>query len=366
MPSSTTTRKRGSNNSNPSTPVKKSKHSSSKTPVSDQDAENSHQRQSMLFKNPISAINETIQSPMASEFPPLRQKQLVDSNIHNLQHPALSNNSQASKGKGLDLSPSKRNVNFFDDDAQSNFDYVNLSPSKKFVDKYQEEKLTNRYPDYFYELAPYAQQVVLNKLTGATPIRPVSLDSQYNTVKSLLERTITLNEANSCLILGPRSTGKTLMVETALGELGTAYKNNFMVVRLSGFSLSDDRMAIREMCRQIDAQLASGNEALKQTADEIEKKSISESLSSLLTLLYTSPDELIPDEEEENEAYDEDIQGSVRILSKSKNVAMIVVIDGIDRFVLHNKQTLLYNLLDLVQSSKTPLAVVGITPKMVC
>lgn len=142
------------------------------------------------------------------------------------------------------------------------------------------------------------------------------------------------------------------MVDTALRTLGKKYTDEFVAVRLSGFAVVDDKMAIREICRQIDAYLQRGPYRKSVNYETIEKKSISECLTSLITVLNSDDDE----------SESEDTPGAKR---KEAPISVIIVLEEVDRFAQHSKQTLLYNLLDVAQSSKIPIAVIGVTPRMV-
>lgn len=47
------------------------------------------------------------------------------------------------------------------------------------------------------------------------------------------------------------------------------------------------------------------------------------------------------------------------------NQSIVFVLDEFDLFAQHKNQTLLYNLLDVSQSAKTPIAVIGLTCRLV-
>lgn len=177
---------------------------------------------------------------------------------------------------------------------------------------------------------------VLAKLNQRKTPRLVNLDRQQTEIESLLENTIVNHEGNSCIIMGPRSTGKTTLIDTTLSRLRTKYPHQFVVVKLSGFAQSDDKMALREMSRQLDAILFNGEIS---EFEGLEKKSMSETLESLLGVLGGNNDD------------------------KSR-VAVIIILDELDRFALSTRQTLLYNILDISQTSPVGVAVVGITARM--
>ncbi len=47
------------------------------------------------------------------------------------------------------------------------------------------------------------------------------------------------------------------------------------------------------------------------------------------------------------------------------NQSIVFILDEFDLFAQHKNQTLLYNLLDVAQSAKTPIAVIGLTCRLV-
>lgn len=189
---------------------------------------------------------------------------------------------------------------------------------------------------------------VLSRINGRQRTELFGLKNQYTEIYTLLEHTITEGEGNSCLLIGPRSCGKSLIMDTALDRLNTKYKGQFITIRLSGFAQSDDKMALREICRQFDVELSKG--FTQEEYEGLEKKSMSETLQSLIGLL-DPPQSQIQDNDEE-------------LADSKRPVAVVIVLDEFDRFTQVSRQTLLYNLFDMAQSSHTPLAVIGVTSRM--
>jgi origin recognition complex subunit 4 len=190
---------------------------------------------------------------------------------------------------------------------------------------------------------------VLSKINGRQRTELVGLKEQYNEIYTLLEHTITEGEGNSCLLIGPRSCGKSVIMDTALDKLKATYKDQFITIRLSGFAQSDDKMALREICRQFDVELSKG--FTPEEYEGLEKKSMSETLQSLIGLLDPPKHQFQDNNDEE----------SVNVKTP---VAVVILLDEFDRFTQVSRQTLLYNLFDMAQSSHTPLAVIGVTSRM--
>ncbi|KAF9545589.1 origin recognition complex subunit 4 [Mortierella hygrophila] len=200
------------------------------------------------------------------------------------------------------------------------------------------------------ELVSLAKTAISARLAERSlPVALVGLEEQYKKVLGLMRRTIETGESNSCLILGPRGTGKTMLVRQALKDLerqfGTSYQDeygeyeddmdvddvrkDFMVVHLNGLVQTDDRMALKEIMRQLSRE---GESELGNS-----NTSFSDSLPSLLTFLKAGTKAQYP---------------------------IIFILDEFDLFAQHTKQSLLYNLFDVAQSAEWPIAVIGLTCRM--
>ncbi|TIB09034.1 hypothetical protein E3P77_02782 [Wallemia ichthyophaga] len=151
-------------------------------------------------------------------------------------------------------------------------------------------------------------------------------------------------EGNSVLVVGGRGTGKTLAVRSALAAVPT---RRFIPIHLHGSVHTTDKMALREMARQIRAQggTVTSLDALQLQVDESGEGGEStehpehtidigqSTLTALLTLLAASA------------------------------LPIVVVLDEFDLFAAHARQALLYCLLDCAQGGRRRggLAVVGTT-----
>ncbi len=181
------------------------------------------------------------------------------------------------------------------------------------------------------------KKVVLEKLTGRRPIPLTGLDDEHDKVHHLLEQTVTAGEGNSMLIIGARGTGKTTLVNAVLGEIAAKHREHFHVVRLNGFVQTDDKLALREIWRQLGREM--------EVEEEGQAKNYADTLTTLLALL-SHPSELSGAEPEQ--------------VAKS----VIFIMDEFDLFAGHPRQTLLYNLFDIAQSRKAPIAVLGLTTRV--
>jgi origin recognition complex subunit 4 len=177
--------------------------------------------------------------------------------------------------------------------------------------------------------------IVLEKLSGKRSIPLVHLEEEYAKVHSLVEATVVAGEGNSMVLIGARGTGKSTLVNTVLSDLAKTQKEYFHVIRLNGFIQTDDKLALREIWRQLGREMEIDEEAGKSYADTL----------TMLLALLSHPDEIVGE----------------RLGQVAKSV--IFIMDEFDLFATHARQTLLYNLLDIAQSRKAPIAVIGLTTK---
>ena len=182
---------------------------------------------------------------------------------------------------------------------------------------------------------------ILDGLTGKRRLPVVGFDIEYQKINQIIEQTILAGEGNSMLVIGARGSGKTTVVETVISEMMVEHADDFHVVRLSGFLHTDDKLALKDIWRQL------GREMELEDDTKGLPSSYADTLTSLLALL-SHPSELSATDLEDNHA--------------AKSV--IFIIDEFDLFATHPRQTLLYNLFDIAQSRKAPIAVLGLTTKV--
>ncbi|ODH13831.1 hypothetical protein ACO22_06858 [Paracoccidioides brasiliensis] len=244
------------------------------------------------------------------------------------------------------------NVEEYDDESQNDLSALQLQ--QELVDNDTHMVEADELPHYASkfkmlceenELGSHVEslaQCILKKLTGKHPIPLRCLDSQYQTVHQLAEQTVVAGEGNSLLLLGSRGCGKTAVVESVISSLAKDHGDDFHVVRLNGFIHTDDRVALREIWRQLGREMNTKEETSKTI-------SYADTMASLLALL-SHPEELFGVSDDPN------------TISTAKSV--IIVLDEFDLFAYHPRQTLLYNLFDIAQARKAPVAVLGLTTKV--
>ena len=216
------------------------------------------------------------------------------------------------------------------------------SPSSKL---YPEEPLLKdaKVLQQMFEEEPKALSTLktglLQGLAGARRLPLIGLGYERQKVQQLVEQTVLAGEGNSMLVIGARGTGKTTLVETVISGLASGHQDEFHVVRLNGFVHTDDKLALREIWRQLGREMDVENEDLGN------KTNYADTLASLLALLAHPVAE-----EMGNEA--------------ATATSVIFILDEFDLFASHPRQTLLYNLFDVAQSRNAPIAVLGLTTKV--
>ncbi|KAK1876444.1 Origin recognition complex subunit 4 [Dissostichus eleginoides] len=163
------------------------------------------------------------------------------------------------------------------------------------------------------------------------PDTPEGVEAQHKHLLELLKRTAVHGESNSVLIVGPRGSGKTMLLKCVLRDLleEKEVETNLLQVHLNGLLQTDDRIALQEMTRQLHLENVVGDKVFG---------SFAENLSFLLEALKKG--------------------------DRSSSRPVLFVLDEFDLFAHHKNQTLLYNLFDVSQSAQAPVAVVGVTCRL--
>ncbi|KAF2113363.1 origin recognition complex subunit 4 C-terminus-domain-containing protein [Lophiotrema nucula] len=182
------------------------------------------------------------------------------------------------------------------------------------------------------------KSVVMERITAKRPVPLVGLDEEYKTVYQLIEHTITAGEGNSLLVIGARGSGKTALVNKVLSEISKDNSEDYHVVRLNGFIHTDDKIALREIWRQLGKEM-----------DIEEDGGVGKNYADTLTTLLA----LLSHPSEQTGEYTEHVARAV-----------VFIMDEFDLFATHPRQTLLYNLFDIAQSRKAPIAVLGLTTRI--
>ena len=145
----------------------------------------------------------------------------------------------------------------------------------------------------------------------------------------MLEDTLAGSQNNSVLLLGPRGSGKSLVLRRALADVTSRHGGGVVPVHLSGLVHSDERVALREMARQLDERRGGSTSALLSKVTEFDALAL--------------------------------MAGHLKHLERTRRSA-IFVLDDFDAFApATRRQTLLYNLMDALQASAVRAVVVGVS-----
>ncbi|XP_077996563.1 origin recognition complex subunit 4-like [Glandiceps talaboti] len=156
------------------------------------------------------------------------------------------------------------------------------------------------------------------------------IENQRRHILDLVKRCATMGESNSALVIGPRGSGKSMLLQSVVDEmkLEKSIKDNLLEVHLNGLLQTDDRIALKEITRQLQ---------LENTVGDRVFGSFAETLAFLLEALKSGGKASRP---------------------------VLFILDEFDLFAHHKNQTLLYNLFDISQSAQTPIAVIGLTCRL--
>jgi origin recognition complex subunit 4 len=144
----------------------------------------------------------------------------------------------------------------------------------------------------------------------------------------LVRRTADKGESNSLLVLGPHGVGKTALVRRVLAlarDEIPAWDENVVVVQLNGLLQTDDRIALKEITKQLHLENVTGDRVFGSFAEH-------------LTFLLAS----------------------LKVGDKSSK-PIVFILEEFDSFCSHKNQTLLYNLFDIAQSRAVPICVIGVS-----
>eukprot|EP00116_Pleurobrachia_bachei_P002003 sb/3462265/ len=168
------------------------------------------------------------------------------------------------------------------------------------------------------------KEAILKELR-ASDVLPINSESVQTQLYDLLLSTINNGEGNSCLLIGPRGSGKSSLVNYTLDKIRSNCITSFVFVYLNGYVCETDQQALKEIAKQMCSE------------EKLEDLNLTSFAATMTFLLET-------------------------LSSGGKgNQSVVFILDEFDLFTQHHNQHLLYNLFDLSQSKSTPLAVVGLT-----
>ncbi|TLS27774.1 hypothetical protein PpBr36_01012 [Pyricularia pennisetigena] len=196
----------------------------------------------------------------------------------------------------------------------------------------------------------------------SVPIKLRGQEEAYDKALRLVEQTVVAGEGNSMLFIGARGCGKTALIENVISEIAAEHENDFHVVRLNGFIHTDDKIALKEIWRQLGKEMEVEDGLINKVCS-LNPEGGSLSIKHVLTPTWPQTNN-----------YADTLASLLAVLSHPSEIAgadsgvtsksVVFVMDEFDLFATHARQTLLYNLFDIAQARKAPIAVIGLTSKV--
>ncbi|KAJ0170284.1 hypothetical protein K1T71_014212 [Dendrolimus kikuchii] len=155
---------------------------------------------------------------------------------------------------------------------------------------------------------------------------------EKNHIYNLVKRTVANGESHSALLIGPRGSGKTTLINSVLYQLSKEIdlENDAITVKLNGLIHSDEKIALKSITAQMQLENAVGDRVFGTFA---------ENLSFLLGCLQSGADR--------------------------RCRSTIMVLEECDMFCKSGRtQTLLYNLFDVTHTKASPMCVIGVTNRL--
>ncbi|CAI4861735.1 ADM_collapsed_G0058920.mRNA.1.CDS.1 [Saccharomyces cerevisiae] len=202
------------------------------------------------------------------------------------------------------------------------------------------------------------QRRLLQQLYGTLPtdekIIFTYLQDCQQEIDRIIKQSIIQKESHSVILVGPRQSYKTYLLDYELSLLQQSYKEQFITIRLNGF-IHSEQTAINGIATQLEQQLQKihgSEEKIDDTSLEtISSGSLTEVFEKILLLLDST-----------TKTRNED-SGEVDRESITK-ITVVFIFDEIDTFAGPVRQTLLYNLFDMVEHSRVPVCIFGCTTKL--
>ncbi|AMD20384.1 HDL360Cp [Eremothecium sinecaudum] len=192
---------------------------------------------------------------------------------------------------------------------------------------------------------------LLRKLNNTLPVGDRTLPAFLRPAAMEIERTLKLSviqkESNSVIVVSPRSSYKTSTVNYHLDALAQDHPKQFIVVRLNG-DIHSENAAINSIATQLENELS----RIRSTKDldfQLSQGSLTEVFENVLKLLDSVA-----------------VQMGRRqtALPRAEKLTVIFIFDEIDKFAGPVRQTLLYNLFDMVEHARVPVCILGCTTKL--
>lgn len=198
------------------------------------------------------------------------------------------------------------------------------------------------------------------------------LKEAYGEISRILKQSVIQKESHSVITVGPRNSFKSFLIDHELKLLSNDYEDQFIVIRLNGF-VHSEKDAINGIATQLETQLRRlhGESDIIEELDiendenvnkefseddsnestDISSGSVTEVFEKILRLLDSASRDKVGDSTKNNS-------------KDTTKITVVFVFDEIDTFAGPVRQTLLYNLFDMVEHARVPVCIFGNTTKL--
>ncbi|SCV06218.1 LANO_0H24696g1_1 [Lachancea nothofagi CBS 11611] len=185
-----------------------------------------------------------------------------------------------------------------------------------------------------------------NSLPADSTRLPSFVHEASKEIERILKQAIIQKESHSAILVGPRSHYKTAVINHHISLLNRRFGQQFVTLRLNGL-IHTEQAAINSIAYQLESRLQKlhGN---RGSDFQISAGSLTEVFEKILRLIDTTT-----------------VQNtSASTTSRDEKISVVFIFDEIDTFAGPLRQTLLYNLFDMVEHARVPVCILGCTTKM--
>lgn len=211
-----------------------------------------------------------------------------------------------------------------------------------------EEMEAGEDQEQFKSLKKHLLRKLNNRLSASKSTLPGFMQTSSLEIERILKQCIIQKESHSCIIVGPRANNKISIINYNLDILSEEHSKQFVVVRLNGY-IHSENAAINSIATQLENELIRIRPDVEHPNFQLSQGSITEVFENVLKLLDSVAVQM----------------GRTKTaLSRSEKLTIVFIFDEIDQFAGPIRQTLLYNLFDMVEHARVPVCILGCTTKL--
>ncbi|SCV02125.1 LAMI_0G16116g1_1 [Lachancea mirantina] len=216
-----------------------------------------------------------------------------------------------------------------------------MAAKKRRLEEREDSKMPN---SEFLTFKDALLQQLNHTLPAGQARLPKFVRDTSHEVQRILNQSVVQKESHSAILVGPRGSLKTAVINHHIALLSQKFDKQFVVIRLNGF-VHSELAAINSIALQLESQLQ-GLHGKEETELQISSGSLAEVFEKILRLVDSSWRE------------------KTTALSRNDKISIIFIFDEIDAFAGPMRQTLLYNLFDMVEQAQVPVCILGCTTKL--